>query len=257
MRIMLAIIILGVLGTMGFLAYTVRTATHDPAIWHQDPRTVPPSDTPNDYRIAIQALTEYPVNMEAPIYDINAATLALAFDEFVMGQPRVERVAGSPQEGWITYVQRTPQLLIPDYISVRFFDLEGENIGRSTIAIYSRSRYGYGDMGVNEKRAKAWLASLDSFVYDPATAPPPPEPAEGEAAGTEGAATAGEGAAAADGATPGGDDAAPVEDTTAPAGDGATPPEDGSAAGEGDAATETTETAPADGDAAEEEPVQQ
>jgi len=224
---MLAIIILGVLGTMGFLAYTVRTATHDPAIWHQDPRTVPPSDTPNDYRIAIQALTEYPVNMEAPIYDINAATLALAFDEFVMGQPRVERVAGSPQEGFITYVQRTPQLQIPDYISVRFFDLEGENVGRSTIAIYSRSRYGYGDMGVNEQRAKAWLASLDSFVYDPSTAPPlPPAPAEGEAAGDDGEAAGDDGAAAGD---------------------------DGESADQ----TATTSAAPADGESAEEQPVQQ
>lgn len=180
MRIMLAIIILVVLGGLGFLAYTVRTATHDPAVWHVDPRTVPPSETPNDYRIAIQALAEYPVDMAAPIYDIDAATLALAFDDFVMRQPRVERVAGSPEEGWVTYVQRTPQLLVPDYISVRFFDLEGENVGRSTLAIYSRSRYGYGDMGVNEKRAKAWLAALDSFVYDPSTAPPPPEPSGAE-----------------------------------------------------------------------------
>src|SRR6056297_3157188 len=145
MRIMLAIIILVVLGRLGFLAYTVRTATHDPAVWHVDPRTVPPSETPNDYRIAIRALSDYPVDMAAPIYDIDAATLALAFDDFVMRQPRVERVAGSPEEGWVTYVQRTPQLLVPDYISVRFFDLEGENVGRSTVAIYSRSRYGYGD----------------------------------------------------------------------------------------------------------------
>ena len=56
----------------------------------------------------------------------NLATQQLAFDEFVMGQPRVERVAGTPQEGFVTYVQRTPQLQVPDYISVRFFDLSFE-----------------------------------------------------------------------------------------------------------------------------------
>ena len=255
MRLMLAIIILGLLGTVGFMAYTVRTATHDPAVWHKDPRTIPPSDTPNDYRIAIQALTEYPVDMEAPIYDIDAATLALAFDDFVMGQPRVERVAGSPQEGFVTYVQRTPQLLIPDYISVRFFDLEGENIGRSTIAIYSRSRYGYGDMGVNEQRAKAWLASLDSFVFDPATAPPPPEPSAAEPVGDgDQAPAAGPGDEASPPPaeeSPG--DAAEQAPADEPADGAAQTPADEPAGDE----TVTTEAAPEEEATGDDEPVQQ
>ncbi|MEM8658571.1 MAG: hypothetical protein AAGF22_10800, partial [Pseudomonadota bacterium] len=59
---------------------------------------------------------------------------------FVVGQPRVERVAGTPEEGWLTYVQRTPQLQLPDYVSARFYNLE--DTGQSTLAIYSRSRFG-------------------------------------------------------------------------------------------------------------------
>ena len=34
---------------------------------------------------------------------------------------------------------------------------------RATIAVYSRSRFGYGDMGVNEARVRAWLQALSSF----------------------------------------------------------------------------------------------
>ena len=182
MRIMLVIIVVGILGLAAFLAYTVRTASHDPDVWHVDPLEVEQSPTPNAFRVAIPDFTDQPVALTAPIYAVDAATLAIAFDTFVIGQPRVERVAGTPQEGWLTYVQRTPQLQFPDYISVRFYDLDGTE--NSTIAIYSRSRYGYGDQGVNEARITGWLTSIESFIDAEATA-------AAEAARAEAAAEAG------------------------------------------------------------------
>jgi len=195
MKTMLVIVILGILGLAGYLAYVVRTVDHDAAVWHVEPLNVPGSDTPNDYRVAPAEVSEYPVQREASVYAADARTLAAAFDEFVMAQPRVERVAGTVDEAWLTYVQRTETLMMPDYISIRFYDLEdaetdtaqvqpsasdtGETSEdatdagpqtvtepRSTIAIYSRSRFGYGDMGVNEARVTAWLRALDSFVAD-------------------------------------------------------------------------------------------
>ena len=75
----------------------------------------------------------------------------------------LRRLAGSAEEGWITYVQKTETLQAPDYVSVRFYDLDGDNLGKATIAVYSRSRFGHGDMGVNEARVKAWLTSISSF----------------------------------------------------------------------------------------------
>ncbi|MEM9228808.1 MAG: DUF1499 domain-containing protein [Pseudomonadota bacterium] len=164
---MFLIILLGILALGGYLAYTVQTVTHDPAVWHVDPLEVPPSDTPNSFRIAIPEFTEHPVDLQAPIYAVDAITLSRAFDTFVIGQPRVERVAGTPEEGWLTYVQRTPQLQLPDYISARFYNLE--DTGQSTLAIYSRSRFGYGDLGVNGARVRAWLGAIDSFVDEEAT----------------------------------------------------------------------------------------
>ncbi|WP_112323878.1 DUF1499 domain-containing protein [Oceanibium sediminis] len=199
MRVMFLIILFGMLGIAGFLIFSVRTVTHDPNVWHVEPLQAPASATPNDYRVALTEFTDQPVNMPAPIYEADARTLAQAFDLFVMAQPRVDRVAGSVEEAWITYVQRTETLQMPDYISVRFYDLEpvapeadpaapaegtqsdeGAAEGeagaetaeqpapvaapdRATIAIYSRSRFGYGDMGVNEARVTSWLQSLASF----------------------------------------------------------------------------------------------
>jgi len=161
MRSMFVILILGLLMIAGYGVYAIRTVPSDPAVWHVDPLTAPVSETPNSYRVAPEGLSDQPIDMVAPIYAIDAATLAAAFDAFVMGQPRVERLAGTVEEGWITYIQRTEQLRFPDYISVRFYDLEDS--GLATLALYSRSRFGYSDMGVNAARVQSWLTSIQSF----------------------------------------------------------------------------------------------
>lgn len=170
MRVMLLIIVFGVLGVTAYTVFYIRSVTHDPAVWHVDPRFAEPSETPNDFRVIRPDLTEFRVDMEAPTYAVNAATLSAAFDQFVREQPRVETVAGSTAAGWVTYVQRTETLAFPDYISVQFYDLG--DTGTSTIAIYSRSRFGYSDMGVNEARVKRWIQSIASFEQDPEDVPP-------------------------------------------------------------------------------------
>ena len=48
----------------------------------------------------------------------------------------------------------------PDTIQVDFLSL-GEN--RSTLAIYSRSKYGYSDLGTNRARIERWLSRLQGY----------------------------------------------------------------------------------------------
>ena len=143
-------------------AFYVRavTAHHDPAEWHIDPLTVELPSSPNTYYVAPQSMVESQVALEAPVYTAPAAIMAKAFNDFVITQPNTILLAGSVDELWMTYVQRTPTLKMPDYITVKFIDLED---GKSTIALYSRSRFGYGDMGVNKARAELWLQSISSF----------------------------------------------------------------------------------------------
>ena len=143
-------------------AFYVRavTASHDPAEWHVDPLTAERPVSPNTYFVAPQNMVDALVDLEAPVYAVPAIIMANAFNDYVITQPNALTIDGSVDALWLTYVQRTPTLKMPDYITVKFIELEE---GKSTIAIYSRSRYGYGDMGVNKARITAWLQSLSSF----------------------------------------------------------------------------------------------
>lgn len=156
-------------GILGYLAlFLIQTAPHDPEVWHKDPLTEPSSETPNSFRVAPAGTAVERVDQEAFIYAESAEVIAKALDDYILRQPRVERVAGYPQEQFLTYAQRTKTLKMPDYISIKVIPL-GEN--RSTLAVYSRSRYGYGDLGVNKARVTQWLESLASFVEKEAPAP--------------------------------------------------------------------------------------
>jgi len=159
-------------GILGYLAlFLIQTAPHDPEIWHKDPLTEPSSETPNSFRVAPVGTEINRVDQDALIYAASADVIAEALDTFILTQPRAVRVAGYPQELFLTYAQRTKNLKFPDYISIKVIPLGEE---RSTIAVYSRSRYGYGDMGVNKARVLRWLETLASFVEKE----PPAEEAE-------------------------------------------------------------------------------
>ncbi|MEO0999678.1 MAG: DUF1499 domain-containing protein [Pseudomonadota bacterium] len=160
MRVFWSLVFMGVFG-LGFLGLTlIRTASHDPEVWHVDPLTAEAPESPNWYRVAPAALTEGRISEEAPIYVGTPDVLAQAFEEFVLRQPDTFRIGGTPSGAWMTYVQRSETIKFPDYISVRFLEVDE---ARSTVAIYSRSRYGYGDLGVNQARVTRWLATLQSF----------------------------------------------------------------------------------------------
>jgi hypothetical protein len=160
MQRMAIYLVLAVLLMIGVFYVRAVTASHDPSVWHVDPLTIERPASPNTYFVAPQAMVEDGVDLEAPIYGAPATIMAKAFDDYVLTQPNIIPLSQSVDGTWVTYVQRTPTLKMPDYISVRFIELEE---GKSTIAIYSRSRYGYGDMGMNKARIDTWLLSLSSF----------------------------------------------------------------------------------------------
>ncbi len=140
--------------TVAGLAY-IRVSAGDPAEWHADPLEMTRTERPNDF----QALPPgKPGDIESPVFAMPAAELARRFDAVALAQPRTRRLAGDPAQGWTTYVQRSLLIGWPDYISARAVDL-GE--GRSALAVWSRSRYGYSDWGVNRARVEAWLAALE------------------------------------------------------------------------------------------------
>lgn len=142
----------------GLMAYS-RSLSHDPAAWHVDPLTAAKPTTPNSYRVGPDGTTE--PDADAPTFSVDAGVLGAAFDTVAMNESAVERLAGSPGDGWVTYVQRSTLFGFPDYISVRFIDVDG---GGSTLAVFSRSRLGQSDLGVNKKRVEDWLAKLTAAI---------------------------------------------------------------------------------------------
>ena len=155
MRIVL--IVLAVIAVLAIVAaVAIRRLDHDAGVWHVDPIAAPTPSTPNSYRVA-PADAGIDADAVAPVFDMSAAELAASFDRVARADRNVDVVGGSPSDGFVTYVQTSVLFGFPDYVSVRFIELDAE---RSTLAILSRSRLGQSDMGVNKQRVERWLDSI-------------------------------------------------------------------------------------------------
>lgn len=113
--------------------------------------------TPNQYLLCPQDLCTTRTDGVAPVFDLSAERLQGLWEMMMTEEPSVHEVGRDLAILQVDYVQRTKLLRFPDLITVRFIPL-GEQ--RSTLAIYSRSVYGQGDMGVNRTRVLDWLTKL-------------------------------------------------------------------------------------------------
>ena len=142
------IVLLLILAAVAGLAYIRLTPI--PVSWHVDPADATRSGNPNDYLVAPGG------DQDAVSFADSPAELMAHLDALVMAQPRVTRLAGSIEDAHVTYVQRTALMGYPDTISVR---ATGEGEG-ARLMIWSRSRYGYADFGVNKARVEGWLDQM-------------------------------------------------------------------------------------------------
>ena len=129
---------------VAFAAY-VRLAPSDPGRWHVAP------------------VADGPVG-EVVVAGLNRATLRLApeagapaellaqLDAVALATPRTTRLAGSVEEGRITWVTRSAAWGFPDFTTAE--------AGADGLAVEARSRFGQSDMGVNAARLTDWLLQL-------------------------------------------------------------------------------------------------
>ncbi|MEO1103299.1 MAG: DUF1499 domain-containing protein [Pseudomonadota bacterium] len=143
------------------LLVAIRTLPSDPAEWHADPLA---AQDPGEGGVLL-------VPPDAPVFAVQPEELAKAFDGVATAAPRTKRLAGSPEEGFTTYIVRSEWMGFPDYVSVRTLPADGG----STVAVFSRLRFGSSDLGVNTARLDDWLAALKSAVPE---ATPQTEPAQ-------------------------------------------------------------------------------
>ncbi|WP_371059404.1 DUF1499 domain-containing protein [Rhodosalinus sp. 5P4] len=117
------------------VAAWVRFAPTDVARWHAVPQ--------------VDGNEDLPGGVKRRVAGAGAEGLA-AFDRVARAAPRTRVLAGSPQEGRITYVSRSRVFGFPDYTTVA---LDGEDL-----VVHGRLRFGQSDLGVNKARVDGWLS---------------------------------------------------------------------------------------------------
>jgi uncharacterized protein (DUF1499 family) len=119
-----------------------------------DFRTLTRKPRPNQYLLCPSQYCAATPDAVSPVYAVPAPVLKDRWLTMLARQPRMVPIAVSADGLQYDFLQRSLLLRFPDTITVRFIPL-GET--QSTLAIYSRSHYGYADFGVNRRRVAAWL----------------------------------------------------------------------------------------------------
>jgi uncharacterized protein (DUF1499 family) len=95
--------------------------------------------------------------MTSPVFAVDADRLYWTLMRVVTAAPRVTVVRDDPQRRWIALIQRSMLFRFPDVVIAEVVALGAD---RSSVALYSRARYGRSDFGVNRRRVEQWLAGL-------------------------------------------------------------------------------------------------
>ncbi|MCU4655150.1 DUF1499 domain-containing protein [Roseibacterium sp. SDUM158016] len=142
MRILFVLLVLVAMAGLGAAVF-FRLAPMPAEVWHVDPATAQPPESPN-YELRQGA--------EAPVLEGDPASVATALDAAARAEG-ARPIAGDLADGFATYVVRTRIMGFPDAVSIRLSP-EGEG---TRVEIFSRSRFGYSDMGVNAARVARWI----------------------------------------------------------------------------------------------------
>ncbi|MEQ8899341.1 MAG: DUF1499 domain-containing protein [Roseovarius sp.] len=132
MRIAVIVVVVVVVLAVGLAAY-VRLAPSDPQRWHRMPDDVAERDFSSGAMRVVPG---------------GAGDLA-RLHGIIAGSARTTVLAGSVEDGMITYVSRSKLMGFPDYTTVQ--QAGGD------IRLYARQRFGSSDLGVNAGRVDGWL----------------------------------------------------------------------------------------------------
>lgn len=121
-----------------------------------DLRTLRRAALPKDALAAPAGVGEARPDVAVPVFALSKDAFAERLRAVALSEPCTRMVAAFPALDQMVFEQRTPVLGFPDTIRVQVVSL---NAGVSAI-LYSRSRYGGWDLGVNRKRLRRWLARL-------------------------------------------------------------------------------------------------
>jgi uncharacterized protein (DUF1499 family) len=115
--------------------------------------------SPNTYLVAPPGFADAArPDAPAPAFALPVIGLAAAVERAALAEPRTKLQEKSGNS--LHFTQTSAVFRFVDDIFVEVIPRGG---GESTLAIYSRSRTGYSDMGVNRQRVTRWLAALSGM----------------------------------------------------------------------------------------------
>lgn len=109
---------------------------------------------PPGYCLAAEAIA-------SPVFDMSWDRLREYWIEMMSREARVVRAIADRGTGRYVYIQHSPVFRFPDIVTVELMPLGPK---RSSIALYSRSRYGEYDFQKNRKRVEKWLFLLQQIA---------------------------------------------------------------------------------------------
>lgn len=95
----------------------------------------------------------------SPVFPVAVDRLHRDLVRVIASEPRVTPVAEEPRR--IVVIQRSAVFGFPDIAIAELIALGPD---RSSVALYSRARYGRDDFGVNRARVERWLAGLAALT---------------------------------------------------------------------------------------------
>ena len=96
-------------------------------------------------------------NALSPKFSCDLEKLKIAFVEMIDKQPRISKKVFDNKKNKFSCIQKTKFFKFPDMIDIEFIKIDNNF---SSIAIFSRSVYGYYDFNVNKNRVNLWLNIL-------------------------------------------------------------------------------------------------
>ena len=148
MKILLAVFMIIII----VLCY-IRFSKPNESNWHVDPELVSQNDLRNSFLNNSKRSNFF-------YYAVPVKELYLKLHE-ISEADKCQRVFGNIDEGLITFVCRSRFLGFPDYVSI---SLKEHETRKSSLSVFSRSRFGVYDFGKNKKRMKKWLRQLESNI---------------------------------------------------------------------------------------------
>jgi uncharacterized protein (DUF1499 family) len=118
-------------------------------------------ERPNYYLICPADYCNVKPGEVSPVFAVSAADLFQAWQQMLAKQPRITPLYTHPEQLQYGYVVRSWLFRFPDTVQVKFISLSKQT---SSLALYSRSKYGYSDLGVNRRRLQSWLQQLQQLT---------------------------------------------------------------------------------------------